>query len=191
INRRCVMRRFKSAVNSDDRTRNGALSARMMTSATLGLLSTVLLFATLLFGVKSADDIKVPAGYRNWFHVNTMIIDKASPFFDALGGMHIIHINSVGEAALKNGGPYPDQTAFVDHLREFTVTDGTYVEGPLKALVFMTKDKVKYATTGGWGWQAWAGGDPSKPLVTDATKQCFEGHQARKEQDYVYSTYIP
>jgi hypothetical protein len=29
------------------------------------------------------------------------------------------------------------------------------------------------------------------PAVTDATKQCFECHQARKEQDYVYSTYIP
>jgi hypothetical protein len=41
------------------------------------------------------------------------------------------------------------------------------------------------------GPQAWAGGDPKKPLVTDATKQCFECHQARKEKDYVYSTYIP
>ena len=42
------------------------------------------------------------------------------------------------------------------------------------------------ASTGGWAWQAWAGGDPSKPLVTDAAKQCFECHH-----DYVYSTYIP
>jgi hypothetical protein len=55
----------------------------------------------------------------------------------------------------------------------------------------MLKDKKKYASTGGWGWQAWAGGDPAKPIVTDATKQCFECHQARKDHDYVYSTYIP
>jgi hypothetical protein len=27
--------------------------------------------------------------------------------------------------------------------------------------------------------------------VTDATKQCFECHQPKKDQDYVYSTYIP
>ena len=31
----------------------------------------------------------------------------------------------------------------------------------------MLKDKTKYASTGGWGFQAWAGGDPTKPLVTD------------------------
>ena len=185
------MRSFKRAVNGDDQIRNCAPSARIMTSATVGLLSAVLLFAMSLFGAESADDIKVPADYRHWFHVNTMIIDKASPLFEALRGMHIIHINSVGEAVLKTGGPYRDQTIFADHLHEFTVNEGTYVEGPLKALVVMTKDKVKYAATGGWGWQAWAGGDPSKPLVTDATKQCLECHQARKEQDYVYSTYIP
>jgi hypothetical protein len=28
-------------------------------------------------------------------------------------------------------------------------------------------------------------------LVTDPTKQCFECHQPKKNQDYVYSTYIP
>jgi hypothetical protein len=58
------------------------------------------------------------------------------------------------------------------------------------AIVVMIKDK-KHTSTGGWMWQAWAGGDQSKPLVTDAVKQCFECHQPRKDQDYVYSTYIP
>src|SRR5262245_14480633 len=46
-----------------------------------------------------ADDIKPPAGYRHWFHVNTMIIDKGSPLFADLGGMHNVYVNSVGEAA--------------------------------------------------------------------------------------------
>ena len=50
---------------------------------------------------------------------------------------------------------------------------------------------VRVASTGGSGWQAWAGGDPAKPLVTDAAKQCVECHSARKDHDYVYSTYIP
>jgi hypothetical protein len=65
------------------------------------------------------------------------------------------------------------------------------VEGPRKATAIMLKDKKKYAATGGWGFQAWAGGDPTKPLVTDPAKQCFECHQPKKNQDYVYSTYIP
>jgi Cytochrome P460 len=37
----------------------------------------------------------------------------------------------------------------------------------------------------------WAEGDAKKPQVTDATKQCFACHEPKKDQDYVYSTYIP
>ena len=55
----------------------------------------------------------------------------------------------------------------------------------------MEKDAKKYAATGGWGFQAWAGGDPKKPLVTDAAKQCFACHEPQKAHDYVFSTYIP
>jgi len=138
-----------------------------------------------------ADDIKPPSGYRNWFHVNTMIVDKASPLFDTLGGMHNVHVNSVGEAALKKGGPYPDRTVFVTDLHEFSVSDGSFVMGNRKGLAVMVKDAKKYAATGGWGFQFFAEGDPKKPVVTDAAKQCFECHVPKKDQDYVYSTYIP
>ena len=137
------------------------------------------------------DNLKPPASFRHWYHVNTMVIDKGSPLFEAMGGMHNVYINSTGETALKKGEPYPDKTVLLVDLHEFTISDGSYVEGPRKATAIMLKDKKKYASTGGWGFQAWAGGDPTKPLVTDPTKQCFECHQARKDQDYVYSTYIP
>jgi Cytochrome P460 len=53
------------------------------------------------------------------------------------------------------------------------------------ATAIMLKDKKKYASTGGWGFQAWAGGDPTKPLVTDPTKQCFGCHQPKKTLDAV------
>ena len=187
------MTRFTNriSVTTDDQIRNGARPARAKAIAKLCLLSAALLVSISQFAAESADDIKPPVGYRNWFHVNTMIVDKASPLFEALGGMHNVYINSVGQAALKNGGTYPDKTAFVTDLHEFTVSDGSYVEGPRKALAMMAKDKKKYASTGGWAFQAWAEGDPKKPLVTDATKQCFECHQPKKDQDYVYSTYIP
>jgi len=33
----------------------------------------------------------------------------------------------------------------------------------------------------GWGFQFWLGGDPKKPVVTDAAKQCFECHQPKKD----------
>ena len=152
---------------------------------TLGLLAVASLPAA------SADDIKQPTGYREWFHVNTMVVDKASPLFDGLGGMHNVYINSAGMAALKKGTPYPNRSMFVTDLHDFTITDGSYVEGPRKGLAVMVKDAKKYASTGGWGFQFWAGGDPKKPVVTDAATQCFACHEPKKDQDYVYSTYIP
>jgi hypothetical protein len=76
-------------------------------------------------------------------------------------------------------------------LHDFAVDDGSYVEGALKGLAAMVKDSKKYASTGGWGFQFWEAGEPKKPKVTDVVKQCFECHQPKKDQDYVYSTYIP
>ena len=154
-------------------------------SATVGLS----VFAAL--AAAAADDLKPPVGYRQWFHVNTMIVDKASPLFEALGGMHNVHVNAVGEPALRKGGPYPNGTVFVTDLHDFSLVDGAYVEGPLKGVALMAKDTKTYASTGGWGFQFWLGGDPKKPAVTDPAKQCFECHQPKKDQDYVYSTYIP
>jgi hypothetical protein len=149
------------------------------------------LVALVSFAAHPADELKPPSDYRHWLHVNTMIIDKASPLFDALGGMHNVYINATGEAALQKGGPYPDQTMFVTDLHDFTISDGSYVEGPRKGLAVMLKDSAKYASTGGWGFQFFVGGDPQKPIVTDAANQCFACHQPKKDQDYVYSTYIP
>jgi hypothetical protein len=155
------------------------------------LLSAMIAVLAMTSAAKPADDITPPSDYRHWFHVNTMVVDKSSPLFEALGGMHNVYLNSVGEAALKQGGPYPDRSTFVTDLHEFTITDGSYVEGKRKGVAVMVKDANKYASTGGWGFQFFLGGDPHKPIVTDATKQCFECHQPRKDQDYVYSTYIP
>jgi hypothetical protein len=159
-----------------------------------GIAVVTIAVGTLLVAsvsAQSADDLTPPVGYRKWFHVNTMIVDRASPLFEAIGGMHNVHINSVGEPALRKGGPYPDGTVFLTDLHDYALVDGSYVEGALKGLSVMAKDSKKYASTGGWGFQFWERGDPKKPLVTNAAKQCFECHLPKKDQDYVYSTYLP
>jgi cytochrome P460 len=156
-------------------------------SVALALAAIVGLVATVYAGT----DLQPPTGYRQWFHVNTMVIDKPSPLFEAMGGMHNVSVNAIGLPALEKGTVYPDNTIFVVDLHEFTLNDGTYAEGDRKALAIMLKDAKKYAATGGWGFQAWAGGDANKPIVTDAAKECFACHESRKAHDYVFSTYIP
>src|SRR5258706_7256179 len=181
----------RMCVSTDDRIRNGTRWARIKSSAGLGLLFVAVVGVITAIAAESAETLKLPASFRHWYHVNTMVIDKGSPLFEAMGGMHNVYINSTGETALKKGAAYPDKTVLLVDLHEFTISDGSYLEGPRKATAIMLKDKKKYASTGGWGFQAWAGGDPKKPLVTDPTKQCFECHQPKKDRDYAFSTYIP
>jgi hypothetical protein len=144
-----------------------------------------------VLAVAADTELKPPADYRQWFHVNSMVVDKTSPLFADLGGMHNISVNAVGLPALKKSTAFPDKTVFVSDVHEFTLSEGTYAEGHRKVLAIMVKGAKKYAATGGWGFQAWAGGDPKKPIVTDAAKQCFACHFPQKAHDYVYSTYIP
>jgi Cytochrome P460 len=141
----------------------------------------------------SADDtLVIPAGFDHWYLVNSMVITKDSPLFNTIGGLHHIYVNQVGLARLKSGGstPYPDGTMFVDDVRDFSVVDGSYVQGDRKAIPVMVKNAKRYASTGGWGFQAWAGGDPKKPLVTDAATACFSCHTPQKRNDYTFSTYL-
>ncbi len=144
----------------------------------------------------AGDDVPFPSGFRDWFVVNSMIVTKDSPISAQIGGMHIIYVNAKGLPTLKAGGPfpYPDGTVFADDVHEYSVKDGSYVEGNKKAVTVMVKDAKKYATNGGWGFQVWAGGDPSKPLLPDAahaTQACFVCHTPQQAQDYTFSTYIP
>jgi hypothetical protein len=165
------------------------------------LISALGLTAGLMsLGAASAmaagDDVPFPNGFRDWFAVNSMIVTKDSPSFGQIGGMHIIYVNAKGLPTLKAGGPfpYPDGTAFADDVHEFSVKDGSYVEGNKKAVTVMVKDAKKYAKTGGWGFQVWAVGDPSKPLIPDAAhaaQACFACHTPQKAQDYTFSTYVP
>jgi len=161
----------------------------------LGLTGVLLSFGAVS-AISAGDDVPFPDGFRDWFAVNSMIVTKDSPIFGQIGGMHIIYVNAKGLPTLKAGGPfpYPDGTIFADDVHDFSVKDGAYVEGNKKAVTVMVKDAKKYATTGGWGFQVWAAGDRSKPLVPDsahAIQACFACHTPQKAQDYTFSTYIP
>jgi Cytochrome P460 len=157
------------------------------------LVTLVSAAAILGAGTAALADTKLapPKGYRQWFHVNTAIVTKDSPAFDAIGGMHNVSVNAIGLKALKSGATYPDKSAFASDVHEFTLADGVYGEGARKAVAVMVKDAKKYAATGGWGFQAWLGGDPAKPFVTDAAKQCFGCHTTQKDHQFVFSTYLP
>jgi hypothetical protein len=141
----------------------------------------------------ATDGLKLPANFhQEGYLVNSMMVTKEPNNTGLKSGMHIIYVNPAGLDRLKQGGstPYPDGTAFVDDVREFSLDDGVYHQGGHKFITTMVKDSKAYAATGGWGFQAWLGGDPTKPIVNDPVKQCFACHMAsaKSANDYVFST---
>ena len=154
------------------------------------LITTLAGAGTLL--ASTEEDLKPPVGFQHWYLANSMLVTKEPNQFGLVSGLHLIYVNAVGFGRFQRGGaaPYPDGTVFVDDIREFSLIDGAYQQGARKAVPVMVKDSKKYASTGGWGFQAWAGGDPSKPIVKDASKQCFSCHAGKKSNDNVFSTYL-
>ena len=141
---------------------------------------------------KTAAAIHYPTGYRHWTHVKSMaIVDKSNPLFGQFGGIHSVYVNDRGLRILQKGGVYPDGSVFVFDLLAARLENGAYVEGKRKVLAVMVKNAKRYASTGGWGFQAFAKGDPQKPVVTDARQQCFGCHASQKKTDYVFSAWRP
>lgn len=165
---------------------------RRISCVALAVTSAALLAWGSVSAATGPPALKIPAGFQHWYLVNSMIITKASPSFSAIDGLHHIYVNDIGLPRLMKGGstPYPDGTLFVDDVRDVSLVDGVFLQGGRKAVPVMLKDSKRYASTGGWGFQAWAGGDPKQPLVTDAVKGCFECHVPQKANDYTFSTYL-
>jgi cytochrome P460 len=154
-------------------------------------LVAALVAAGTLFA-STEDGLKIPADFQHGYLANSMLVTKEPNNTGLITGVHLIYVNPVGFDRLKRGGstPYPDGTVFVDDVREFSTDDGAYQQGVRKFLTVMVKDSKKYASTGGWGFQAWPGGDPTKPIVNESLKQCFSCHVPKKANDYVFSTYL-
>jgi hypothetical protein len=163
---------------------------------TISLLFCASLLLGTIYAKPAGEDVPFPTGFRDWFVVNSMIVTKDSPIFGQIGGLHIIYVNAIGLPTLKKGGPfpYPDGTVFADDVHDFSLENGSYVEGAKKAVTVMVKDAKKYSATGGWGFQVWLASDLTKPVVPDtahAIQACFTCHTPRKDHDYTFSTYIP
>jgi hypothetical protein len=143
----------------------------------------------------ASDGVRMPVNFQHdGFLANSMLVTKEPNNTGLKPGVHLIYVNPAGLGRLKEGGSalYPEGTVFVDDVREFSVDDGVYHQGGHKFITTMVKDSKTYASTGGWGFQAWLGGDPTKPIVSDPVTQCFACHlaNAKKTNDFVFSTYL-
>lgn len=139
----------------------------------------------------SETEVPYPTDYRDWSHVKSMVIEDGHELFDAFGGIHHIYAN---EKAMEGyqGGKFADGSVIIFDLLQVERKNNAMSEGPRKALAVMHKDSTEFSETGGWGFEAFAEGDATKPTVkNNAVEACFTCHTARQNQDYVFSSLRP
>lgn len=149
----------------------------------------IALFTLVFFSSTAvwAEEVPYPKNYRDWQHVKSMVIEEGHPLHASFGGIHHIYANKKAVKGYRTG-KFADGSVIVFDLLEDHRGDGAIVEGARKVAGVMHKNSKKYAQTGGWGFEGFAGGDPTKRVVKDqAEAACFSCHVPQKKTGYVFS----
>jgi hypothetical protein len=155
------------------------------------LLTLLTLMSLAAVAANPTAPVTYPSGYRDWRHVKSMVIEPGHPLAETFAGVHHLYAN---EKALEGyaKGTFPDGSIIVFDLLEAVSADRTVTEGSRKLIGVMVKDGARYAATGGWGFEGFAGDSKTERLVADkAATACFGCHQAQKSRDYVFSSTRP
>ena len=133
------------------------------------------------------NSIPYPEGYRNWYHVKSMIIQQGHPLAEDNLGIHHIYANTEALKGYKTG-EYPDGAVLVFDLLEDIEKDKTIQEGSRKLIAVMYKDSKFFTKTGGWGYEGFAGDSKTERLVKDKGVSCHSCHLSKQSEGYVFST---
>jgi len=148
------------------------------------------LFAALVASLPAqAADVPYPEGYRTWTHVKSMAILPGHPLHESFGGIHHLYANAKAVQGYRTG-QFKDGSVIVFDLLEADTRDAALNEGARKAVAVMRRDAKRYAATGGWGFEGFAAGDPTRRMAgANAKEACFACHAPRADTAYVFSTW--
>ena len=150
-------------------------------------VSFVMLISSLYLRAKPEDLIAYPAGFRNWNHVRSALIGPVSPAYQSYGGLHHIYANAKAMEGYRDG-KFPDGSVLIFDLFEAKEDHGTTLEGRRKFIDMMVKDGKRFADTGGWGYERYAGDSQTERVLTAQAKTaCYNCHATQKGNDYVFS----
>jgi hypothetical protein len=135
-----------------------------------------------------SPSVAYPVDYRSWTHVKSMIIQPDHPLADPFEGLHHIYANAAALEGYRSG-QFPDGAVIVFDLLAVSAADGAIVEAGRKLVGVMEKDTERFAATGGWGYEGFAGDSRDARLVTDGGAGCLGCHTAQRESDYVFSAW--
>lgn len=151
------------------------------------LVPILFLVTTARVEAGAYPEVDYPQGYRDWRHVKSMVIQPGHPLFDSFGGIHHIYANAAALEGYRSGH-FPDGAVLVFDLFEAKAEPSAIVEGRRKVVGVMQKDSRKFATTGGWGFEGFAGGAKDQRVVgAKAGEVCYQCHTQQRTRDFVFS----
>ncbi len=132
--------------------------------------------------------VAYPDGYRDWRHVKSMELKPGHALYDSFGGIHHIYANPKAVKGYRSG-KFPDGAVIVFDLLEAKHEGNALSEGNRKVVGVMVRDHKRFAATGGWGYEGFAGGDRGKRVVgAKAAEACHACHVSQKATGYVFSS---
>jgi hypothetical protein len=162
---------------------------RLIPFLLLASLAGALAWRPFLPGDKRGP-VAYPEGYRNWVHVKSGLVSPSHQRFSSIGGFQHIYANPEAMVGYRTG-TFPEGAIVVFDWLGMRDTAGAYEEGPRRQVDVMVKDSVRFATTGGWGFQRFVKDSRTELAATPTPQQCFACHDKLKKADLVLSKYRP
>ena len=158
----------------------------MMTSKRLFLAAAAVV--PLAVFAAGSELVAYPEGYRDWTHAKSMVIEADHPLADPFEGIHHTYANARALTGLQSGDWQAGAVLVLD-LLNVNATDNTVQEAERKFIGVMEYDAERFAETGGWGFEVFAGNSTTERVVEDGGTSCFGCHIAAKGTDYVFTRY--
>ena len=147
----------------------------------------------VLLGIGSAmaqdgSQIAFPDGYRTWFHHHSTV-NLAGHAPEGNIGIQHVYANPLAVEGLRGGKFAKGATFVVDRFKYVEGDNSRLQQGDRKVIAVMIRDEARYTETGGWGFEAFKGGDPGARVVKDA-KACFVCHIPNADNNFLFSRWL-
>ena len=125
-----------------------------------------------------------PQDYKDWAHATSKILmDKESPLY----GFQQVFVNDVALDAYKKSGGYPEGSMLVIGFYEAIEEGSDIKQGNILWYAAMKKDS-RAEKTSGWIFDGF-NSKTYQSTVADSVTGCYNCHIAKKDREYVFTTF--